>query len=93
MAKASASISVFDLVRDASGVLDRLHESSEPLILTNRGRDAAMLIDIEAYRKSEHDRQLLLLLARGELDIAAGEGIALEEVLQAMDDLLAEDQA
>jgi hypothetical protein len=44
---------------------------------------------LEAYERAEHERQLLRLLARGEKEIAAGQGYDLEEVLDETDALLA----
>jgi hypothetical protein len=44
---------------------------------------------MEAYERSEHERQLLHLLARGEQEITAGRGFDLDEVLVEADALLA----
>jgi hypothetical protein len=44
---------------------------------------------MEAYERSEHERQLLHLLARGEQEITAGRGFDLDEVLAEADALLA----
>ena len=43
---------------------------------------------MEAYERSEHERQLLHLLARGEQEITAGKGFDLDEVLAEADALL-----
>ena len=91
MPKVPESIPVSDLRRGFSEVLENLSKPSGPLIVTDQGREAAVLVGIEAYRKSEHERQLLLLFARGEREIAAGVGAELEEVLREIDDILAEE--
>jgi len=44
----------------------------------------------EAYERSERDRELLRLLARGEKEIAARTGHSLDAVLAEADALLAE---
>jgi hypothetical protein len=44
---------------------------------------------MEAYERSEHERELLHLLARGEQEIATGKGFDLDEVLAEADALLA----
>ena len=44
----------------------------------------------EAYERSEHDRELLRLLARGEKEIAVGKGYGLDAVLAEADALLTE---
>jgi hypothetical protein len=44
---------------------------------------------VEAYQRSEHELQLLRLIARGEQEIAAGKGFDLDSVLAEADALLA----
>ena len=43
---------------------------------------------MEAYERSEHERQLLRIIARGEQEIAAGKGFDLDVVLAEADALL-----
>ena len=64
--------------------------SKEPLVITQRGRAAAVLQSVEAYERSERDRELLRLLAKGEKEIEAGEGYDLDSVLAEADALIAE---
>lgn len=90
MAKIPTIIPVSDLRQDAAGVLKELRRSKDPMFITQRGRAAAVLMSIDAYRHSEAQRDVLLLLARGEQEIAAGNGHTLESVLAEADDLLAE---
>jgi len=89
MAKIPAIIPITDLRQDAAAALKRLKGSHQPVVITQRGRAAAVLLSMKAYERSEHDRQLLHLLARGEQEIAAGEGFDLEHVLAEADALLA----
>lgn len=44
---------ITDLARDARGLLERARERQEPIIITQRGRDAAVLLPIELYRRLE----------------------------------------
>jgi prevent-host-death family protein len=81
-------IPVSDLERDASSVLHRLRQSGTPAVITEEGRAAAVLIDIEAFRRAESEREILALLARGEREIAEGVGYDLDEVLAEADVLL-----
>ena len=46
------------------------------------------MLSVEEYERSEDERQILLLLARGEKEIAAGEGHDLDSVLAEADRLL-----
>jgi len=89
MARMPAIIPITDLRQDAAAALKRLKASRQPVVITQRGRAAAVLLSMEAYERSEHERQLLHLLARGEQEIAAGKGFGLDEVLKEADALLA----
>lgn len=61
--------------------------------LPKRGGAAAVLIDIESFRRTESEREILALLARGEREIAAGLGYDLDEVLAEADALLSQRSA
>ncbi len=90
MGKVPTIIPITDLRQDAATVLRRVRNSSEPVVITQRGRAAAVLLSAEAYARAERDRELLRLLARGEKEIAAGKGYSLDAVLAEADALLAE---
>ncbi len=89
MGKLPEIVPVSDLRQDAAKLLKRVHDSNEPLIITQRGRAAAVMLSVEAYERSERDRDLLHLLARGEKEIERGEGHDLSSVLADADALLA----
>jgi prevent-host-death family protein len=82
---------VSDLRQDAAAVLKKLQESTEPLVITQRGRARAVLLNVDAYERSQRERELLRLLALGEKEIAKGEGYTLESVLRDADALLREE--
>lgn len=88
MAKLPNIIPISDLRQDAAKVLERVRESREPVVITQRGRAAAVLLSVEAFEQSERDRELLQLLAQGEKEIEAGEGHDLDSVLAESDSLL-----
>ena len=92
MAKIPGIIPVTDLRQEAAHVLETVKSSGEPVVITQRGRAAAVVLSVEAYERWEHERQLLLLLARGEKEIARGKGHDLDDVLAEADALLAEDR-
>lgn len=81
-------IPVSDLEEDASSIILRLRESGVPAVITQEGRAAAVLIDIESFRRTESEREILTSLARGEREIAEGVGYDLDEVLAEADTLL-----
>jgi prevent-host-death family protein len=88
MGRLSNIIPVSDLRQDAAGVLKRLRNSHELVVITQRGRAAAVLVSVEAFERSEHDLQVLRLLAKGEREIEAGEGHDLDAVLRDLDNLM-----
>lgn len=84
-------VPITDLRQDAAAVLKRLKGSPEPLVITQRGRAAAIMLSPESYERSERERELLRTLARGERELARGEGHSLDSVLREIDSLLDED--
>lgn len=90
MPKVPDIMPVTDLRQDAAAALKRVRTTKQPLVITQRGRAAAVMVSVEAYERAEHERQILLLLARGEREIRAGKGHGLEEVLAEADRLLAD---
>ena len=90
MAKVPTIIPVTDLRQDAASILRRVRLSKQPVVITQRGRAAAVMLSTEAYERAEHDLQLLRLLVRGDREIAAGKGFDLDAILADADALLAE---
>jgi len=90
MPRASDIIPVTDLRKDTAAALKRVRATKQPLGITQRGRAAAVMVSVEAYERAEHERQILLLLARGEREIRAGKGHELDDVLAEADRLLAD---
>jgi len=90
MTKIPNIIPITDLRQDATSVIKRVAASKEPLVITQRGRAAAVMVSMEAYEHSQHELELLRLLARGEREIEAGKGYDLDAVLAEADSLLKE---
>jgi prevent-host-death family protein len=90
MAKIPNIIPITDLRQDATSIIKRVTASREPLVITQRGRAAAVMVSMEAYEHSQHELGLLRLLARGEKEIEAGKGYNLDAVLAEADSLLEE---
>ena len=88
MAKVPQIIPITDLRQDSSSVLKKVRTSREPLIITQRGRAAAVMLSVEAYERTEREREILHLLARGEKEIAAGRGYDLDSVLAEAEEIL-----
>jgi len=92
MARIPNIIPITDLRQDATSIVKRVATSREPLIITQRGRAAAVMVSMEAYEHSQHELEVLRLLARGEKEIEEGKGHDLYTVLAEADTLLKEIQ-
>ena len=88
MAKAPKIIPISDLRQNASDIVKTVLSSREPVFITQRGRAAAVMVSMEAYKDSQQDLDILRLLARGEKEIEAGVGYEFEDVLKEADRLL-----
>ena len=89
MPKMSDIIPVTKLRQGAAAALKRVRTSKQPLVITRRGRAAAVMLSVEADERAEHERKILRLLALGECEIAAANGYDLDDVLAEADHLLA----
>jgi prevent-host-death family protein len=81
-------IPVTDFRKDAAGVIKKLQDSPDPLVITQHGRAIAVLQSVDSYERSEHERELLRMLAVGDKEAANGEGRSLESVLKEADSML-----
>jgi prevent-host-death family protein len=88
MGKLPNLVPITDLRQDATSIVNQLSASQEPVIITQRGRAAAVMVSTQAYERSQHELEILRLLARGEREIEEGKGFDLETVLAEADALL-----
>ncbi|MBI4303409.1 MAG: type II toxin-antitoxin system Phd/YefM family antitoxin [Chloroflexi bacterium] len=87
MAKTPKIIPVSDLRQRTSDVLKDV-SSGDPVFITQRGRAAAVIVSMKAYEHSQHELDILRLLARGEKEIEAGTGYEFDDVLKKADHFL-----
>lgn len=79
-------IPISDLQRQAGQIVDRLKESDDPVIITQHGRAAAVLISPKRYNDIQEDLrrlddiELLSMLKEAEVALAEGKTISHEEV-------------
>ncbi|MDX9762525.1 MAG: type II toxin-antitoxin system Phd/YefM family antitoxin [Desulfomonilia bacterium] len=88
MPKAPKIIPISDLRQNASDIVKRVASSREPIFITQRGRAAAVMVSMKDYEHTQHENEILRLLARGEKEIEAGIGHELEDVLKEADRIL-----
>lgn len=79
-------VPITDLQRQAGQIIGSLSDSDEPVIVTQRGRAAAVIISADRYEEIEEDLkrldelELLELVEQGKRAVAAGDLISHEEV-------------
>jgi prevent-host-death family protein len=88
MPKTPKIIPISDLRQNASDVVRSVSSSREPVFITQRGRAAAVMVSMQIYEESQHELDILRLLARGEKEIEAGVGYELQKVLKEADHFL-----
>ncbi len=60
---------VTTLKRQATKILAELHESKEPVLITEHGQPSAYLVDVEDFEFMQRRMHILESLARGETAI------------------------
>ena len=83
-------IPISDLRQNATSVVKRVTTSREPVFITQRGRAAAVMVSMQSYEHTQHELELLRLLALGEKEIEAGVGFDMDSVFAEADKLLDE---
>ncbi|WP_113905838.1 type II toxin-antitoxin system Phd/YefM family antitoxin [Aliidiomarina celeris] len=57
----------------------QIHETRRPMVLTQRGRGVAVLVDVQEYEKMQERLEVLEEVYRAEEQIANGAGISNED--------------
>ena len=86
-------VPVSEFRQGAAELLKRVRKTRGPVVVTQRGRAAAVLLSVDEYERRERELEILKLLAQGEKEIAAGVGYSLDEVLAEADEILAQDKS
>jgi antitoxin YefM len=61
---------------NAAGLIEQLRESGRPLILTQRGHSAAVVLDVRAYEQMIEEIELLRDVHESEKQLAGGKGVS-----------------
>jgi antitoxin YefM len=81
---------VSDLRRKAHQMVARARKSRKPMLITQRGRSAAVLVAVEEWEEREARRELLEAILRGERDFSEARVVeekdALARILKAARD-------
>ena len=60
---------------NAAAFVKQVHETRRPLVLTQHGRSAAVLLDVQEYERLVERAELLDDIAAAEEDLEAGNGV------------------
>ena len=75
---------VTNLKRQATKILAELHQSKEPVLITEHGQPSAYLIDVQDYEFMQRRLELLERLSRGERAVLEGRTLSHSEAKQKM---------
>ena len=75
---------VTTLKRQATKILADLHESKEPVLITEHGQPSAYLIDVDDYEMMQDRLRILEGIARGETAIREGRVLSRTEAKEKM---------
>lgn len=67
---------------NAAGFLEQVRRSKRPLVLTQHGKSAAVVMDVEAYEALVDEVELIRDIRQGKAELARGEGIPHAEVVE-----------
>ena len=72
-------IPITDMKRQGGKVLEALRTDRSPMVITEHGRAAAVLMDIASYEAMTRRYEILKGIEAGEQDVAAGRTLTWEE--------------
>ncbi len=75
---------VTTLKRQATKVLAQLHESKEPILITEHGKPSAYLLDVADYEHMVNRMKILEGIARGEQALREGRVVSHEDAKERM---------
>jgi len=73
-------VPITDMKRQGGKVLEALRVDRNPMIITEHGRAAAILMDVATYETLTRRDEILKGIEAGDQDIAAGRTVPWEEV-------------
>ena len=74
--------SITDLKRNTNSILDQIHKTKRPVILTVNGKAEAVLVDAKEYEKITNAFNLLKLLVSAEEDVKEGRYTEVKDFFQ-----------
>ena len=66
---------------NAAGFLDQIRATKRPLVLTQHGKSAAVVLDVDQYEALVDEIELIRDIRQAKEELARGEGIPHDEVV------------
>jgi len=66
---------------NAAGFLDQVRSTKRPLVLTQHGKSAAIVLDVDQYEALVDEIEVIRDIRAAKAELARGEGIPHEEVV------------
>lgn len=66
---------------NAAGFLEQVRASKRPLVLTQHGKSAAVVLDVDEYEALVDEVELLRDIRQAQAELARGEGIPHDQVV------------
>jgi prevent-host-death family protein len=80
------TLALDELGQETRDLVDRVRSTGQPVVITEAGRSAAVLLDASDYGEQQRRLALLERIAEGEAGIAAGNGLPQDEVEALIDE-------
>jgi len=81
-------VPITDLRQGAATLLRDLRAGSEPIVIMQRSRAAAVLLTVDTYERMTYEREVLGILAKGNREIREVEEIRLDQVWADLESIL-----
>ena len=66
---------------NAAGFLDQVRATKRPLVLTQHGRSAAVVLDVDEYEALVEEIEVIREIRRAKAELARGEGLDHDQVV------------
>jgi prevent-host-death family protein len=66
---------------NAAGFLDQVRSTKRPLVLTQHGKSAAVVLDVDEYEALVDEIEIIRDIRQAKAELARGEGVPHEEVV------------
>ena len=70
---------ISDFRSNAATILEQLKKNGRPVVLTQRGKSAAVLLDVRLYQELVDELETLRDIARARAELSSGKGLNLEQ--------------